>query len=90
MKEKGQSHNYPATTKGNPVETTPLSNNSRYTTIVTTVETGVGHKQAHQRGNRANQPLSNCFYGGAFPHCLVRFLKSGMVRVSGDFLPKLV
>jgi len=37
--------------------------------------------------NRAYKPLSNCFYGGAFPHCLVH--SEEMVRVSGDFLPKL-
>lgn len=28
-------------------------------------------------GNRAIQPLSNCFYGGAFPHCLVHVIWTG-------------
>lgn len=41
-------------------------------TIVThkPVKTCVRVQRQHWEGNRAYKPLSNCFYGGAFPHCL--------------------
>jgi hypothetical protein len=66
--EKGQSHNYPNTTKSNP---TILLPHSHYTAIVSTSKAGVGCSKEEGK-EIGRQPLSNCFCGGAFPHCLTR------------------
>jgi hypothetical protein len=66
--EKGQSHNYPNTTKSNPII---LLLHSHHTTIVSTSKAGVGYSKEEGK-EIGRQPLSNCFYGGAFPHCLAR------------------
>ena len=54
---------------------------------------GVGQaaKRRRRRKRRRGRckPLSNCFYGGAFPHCLTANPNRSLGRTSGDFLPKL-
>ncbi|EPS28933.1 hypothetical protein POX_f08007 [Penicillium oxalicum] len=67
-----QSHDYRTTTKGNPIqgktEVPPSSIQLRHRRpIVTSQKLSSEEHRVREVGRK---PLSNCFYGGAFPQCL--------------------
>ena len=102
-----QSHNYSTTTKSNPQNFVKQSaslfpNYCHHCFHPFLLERRTTRRRKNGKGKGANKPLSNCFYGGAFPHCLTAIqpiLPSSLERetenvklgrTSGDFLPKLV
>ncbi|PYH83485.1 hypothetical protein BO82DRAFT_352899 [Aspergillus uvarum CBS 121591] len=67
-----QSHDYPNTTKGNP-DQSPSPAQARITIVSIErrhVLSATSDTDASTGREQGNKPLSNCFYGGAFPHCL--------------------
>ncbi|KAJ5150619.1 uncharacterized protein N7500_010808 [Penicillium coprophilum] len=81
--DRRQSHDYPNMTKGNPIQGKVFNHQSfppptphthpivsRDIVKCNQRREGIGHK-----------PLSNCFYGGAFPQCLTWYF--GFIQSAG-------
>lgn len=64
-----QSHNYTNTTKSNPIKpfSPPSPHHHYFHQGISPSASGTVERAGEEIGRK---PLSNCFYGGAFPHCL--------------------
>ncbi|KAJ5542041.1 hypothetical protein N7461_008044 [Penicillium sp. DV-2018c] len=65
--DKRQSHDYPNMTKGNSIQGEITQRSPHYFQPHREMQPsgGTGYRERIER-----KPLSNCFYGGAFPQCL--------------------
>ncbi|KAJ5501600.1 hypothetical protein N7453_006417 [Penicillium expansum] len=72
--DRRQSHDYPNMTKGNPIQEKVFYHQSfPPPTPSTHPIVSRDMVKCNRRVARGRKPLSNCFYGGAFPQCLTLY-----------------